>query len=98
MPATPCKIEQILLTCLPGRDPNKYMNGSWVPTLGGAYWPIHSYANREYLEVGTTRHNNKSGFKTTECEFWKTFLPTLLKSGEKECCDAGFVTYPIHKM
>ena len=70
-----------LTSCPLSRDPNKYANGSWVPTLGGAYWPIHSHANREYLEIGTTRHQNRSGFKVKECEFWKTYLPMLLKSG-----------------
>jgi len=64
-------------------DPNKYSNGSWVPTLGGHYWPIHSQAHREYLEIRTTRHYNKSGFKNNECEFWRSFLPMLLKSAEE---------------
>jgi len=60
-------------------DPNKFLNGSWVPSLRGVYWPVHSHTDREYLEIQTVRHNNKSAFKVKECQFWKSYLPQLIK-------------------
>ena len=52
--------------CVVFRDPNRYSNGSWVPSLGGTYWPVHSVSTREYLEIGSIRHKNKTGLNTKE--------------------------------
>ena len=30
------------LICVIHRDPNKFLNGTWVPQIRGVYWPVHS--------------------------------------------------------
>ena len=64
------------------RDPNKNMDGSWVPSSGGEYWPIHSPTYREYLEISTTNHSLGKGLRAKECSFWSHYLPQLLRKGE----------------
>ena len=78
-----CVVETVtrIGTCC--RDPNKNTDGSWIPSEGGAYWPIHSSTYREYLEISTTNITMGKGLRAKECAFWSHYLPQLLRKGNQ---------------
>ncbi|XP_011298021.1 acetylcholinesterase [Fopius arisanus] len=72
-------------------DPNMGDDGSWTE----AFWPRHTFKDKEYLTLDTNTSDVGYGIRTRQCAFWKKYLPQLLAAtsklemSSKETCGSG---------